>query len=79
MGLSRDIKKAYWEVEVQSHAMTTSVLDICEWSASQPGLFAGKSQAVPGLWATSRTQTFLRTFVLLGTEPRELGPSHYTD
>jgi hypothetical protein len=69
VGLIRGIIKAYWEVQVQSHRMTTSVLDICEWSASQPGLFVGKSHPVPVLWASLRTQTFLRTFALLGMEP----------
>ena len=64
--------------------MTTSVLDICEWSATQPELFAGKSHPVPVLWTSLRTQKSLATFCPVGkwkpeSSAVQLVASHYTD
>jgi hypothetical protein len=38
--------KAYWEREIQLHALLTSALDEGEWSASRPGHFTPKERVL---------------------------------
>jgi hypothetical protein len=42
--------KTYWGVEVELHALLTSALDGCEWSASRPGHYTPREKASDTHW-----------------------------